>query len=154
MALVIKKFSGLADLNAFTRGLLRGSSDLVKMPGSLYLHGRTLIFATPAATVTFAASPAAAQVPLTIAQVKAQIEAQTAAAVFVSFNQGALELRAAPAGVLVLDKDGTANALLGFDTVTDTTVTPLAAPGGGPPTFISVGPEGSQSNYLLTYDDA
>lgn len=151
MVLDIRKFSSLESLNAFIKGRLRGSTDLVKTPSSLYLHGRTLIFATPAATVTFAASPTAAQVPLTKAQVKTQIEAQ-AAGVLVSFVQGAIELRANPAGTLVLDKDGTANALLGFPTKADTTVTPVSPPGGSNPEFISVGPEGSQSTYLLTLD--
>jgi hypothetical protein len=151
MVLDIRKFSGLDSLNAFVKGRLRGSTDLVKTPSSLYLHGLTLIFATPADTVTFAASPAAPQVPLTRAQVKAQIEAQ-AAGVLVNFVQGAIELRADPAGTLVLDKDGTANALLGFPTKADTTVRPVNPPGGASPIFISVGPEGSQGTYLLTID--
>jgi hypothetical protein len=152
MALVIRKFSGLSDLNAFVTGRLRGSVDLTKTHSSLYLHNLTLVFTTPAATVTFAASPAATQVPLTLAQIKAQIEAQ-AAGVLVSWVNGYLELRASPAGTLVLGAGGTSKPLFGLPAAA-TTVTPLNPPGGAAPTFISVGPEGSQSNYLLTYNDA
>lgn len=152
MALVIKKFSGLSDLNAFVRGTLRGGVDLAKTSSSLYLHGLTLIFTTPSATVTFASTGTAAQVPLTLAQVKSQIEAQ-AAGVLVTFNQGMIDLRMSTPGTIALAAGGTAKGLLGLPAGA-ASATPLSAPGGSAPSLVSVGPEGSQSNYLLTYSDA
>ena len=151
MVLNVKKFSGLADLNSFIAGKLRGSTDLVKNPGSLYLHGKTLIFATPVGTVTFAASPTAAQVPLTVAQVRAQIEAAVAT-VSCRFVQGRLELFLTAPGPLVLDKDGTANELLGFDTKTDSSVTPINPAGGASPTYVDLTPEGISGTYLLVFN--
>lgn len=152
MVLDIRKFSGVDALNTFIKGRLRGSVDLVRNPGALYLHGKTLVFTTPAATVTFAASPAVAQVPLTPALVKTQIEAQTTNGVLVSFFNGVLELRANPAGTLVLAKTGTANPLLGFDDTTDSTVKPLNPPGGSAPKYVGLEPEGSPGTYLLIQD--
>ena len=152
MALVIRKFSGLSDLNAFVTGRLRGSVDLTKTHSSLYLHNLTLEFTTPAETVTFAASPAAAQVPLTLAQIKAQIEAQTTG-VSVAFSQGYLELFMTTPGLIALAAGGTAKPLFGFAAAASS-ARPLNPPGGAAPTFISLSPEGSQSNYLLTYNDA
>ncbi len=151
MVLDIKKFSGLDSLSSFLKGRLRGTSDLVKNTAALYLHGKTLIFATPAETVTFAASPAAAQVPLTLAQVKTQIEAQTTG-VSVGFVQGAIELYMTTPGTLVLDKDGTANAYLGFSSVADSTVKPINPSGGAAPKFVSLVPEPGAGTYLLVTD--
>jgi hypothetical protein len=149
MVLDIRKFSGLDSLNTFIKGRLRGTTDLVKNPAGLYLHGLTLHFTTPAATVTFAASPTAAQVPLTLAQIKAQIEAQTTSGVLVTWFGGCIELRAAPAGALVLASDSTALSLLGLSAAT---VQPLNAPGGSAPKFIGLEPEGSPGTFLLIMD--
>jgi hypothetical protein len=150
MVLDIKKFSGLDALTTYVKGRLRGSTDLTKTPGSLYLHGLTLIFTTPVASVTFAATPAAAQVPLTVAQVKTQIETQTAAAVLVNFVNGRLELRAAPAGALVLAANGTSNPLLGFDATTASSVAPVNPAAGASPKFVALQPEGNGTYILVT----
>jgi hypothetical protein len=149
MTLDIRKFASLPDLNAYVKGRLRGSTDLVQTPSSLFLHGKTLIFTAPAATVTFAASPAAAQVPLTMAQVKAQIEAQ-AATVLVTFINGRLELRV-NAGTVTVNSTGTANGLLGFDATTPSTAKPMSSPGGAAPSFISLVADGAGS-YILSAD--
>lgn len=151
MVLDIRKFSGLSELNAFVKGKLRGSTDLIKNSGSLYLHGLTLIFATPVGTVTFAASPTSAQVPLTLAQVRAQIEAAVAT-VSCRFVQGRIELFLTAPGPLVLDKTGTANSLLGFDTTTNSSVAPVNPAAGASPKFVALAPEGQAGTYLLVTD--
>jgi hypothetical protein len=148
MVLDIRKFSGLDSLNTFVKGRLRGTTDLVKNPAGLYLHGLTLIFTTPAVTVTFASSPAGTQVPLTLAQIKSQIETATASGVLVSWFGGCIELRANPAGVLVLT-GGTASALLGLGAAT---VQPLNAPSGAAPKYVGLEPEGSPGTFLLIMD--
>jgi hypothetical protein len=154
MALVTRKFGTLADLNAFYGGRIRGSVPLTRTPGSLFLHGLTLITSTPAASVTFAATPAAAQVPLTLQEVKEQIEDQSAAALTVNFVAGHLELRATTPGALVIDKDGTANPLLGIDTSADSSAAVVSEPGGSAPTFVALGSDSGSNSYLLTTDDA
>lgn len=153
MALDFKKFARLDDVIIFLKGHLLGSADLVKSKSSLYLHGLTLIFTTPAETVTFAASPASAQVPLTLAQVKAQIEAQTTGVV-VEFNMGRLELYMATPGAIGIDKDGTANPLLGFATSADMAATPYAEPGGTAPALVQIVPDTGSNSYLVVVDNA
>jgi len=152
MALVVRKFSGLADLNAFIAGRLLGSVEIPKTHSSMYLNGLTLIFNTPAAVVTFASTPAGAQVPLTFAQIKAQIETQTAAGVIASLRDGKLELRAAPAGALVLDNAGTANSKLGFDGVVDSSVAPVNPPAGAVPKYIDLVADQGSNSYLLVME--
>lgn len=153
MAIVARKFASLADLNAYLGGRLRGSTNLMRSGESLYLHGLTLIFTTPAETVTFAATPAVAQVPLTIQEVKTQIEAQTTGVV-VGFVNGALELYMSTPGAIGIDKDGTANALLGFDNSADRAATPVSEPGGAAPAFVALSPESGSNSYILTTEDA
>lgn len=153
MPLVARKFGKIADVNAHLIGKLVGGVDIFRNSGSLYLHGLTLIFTTPAATVTFAASPAAAQVPLTPAQVKTQIEAQTTNGVLVSFRDGHVELIASPSGTLVLGAAGTANAMLGFMAGAASTVKPVTAPGGAAPSLVSIGPDTGSNGYILMVNE-
>lgn len=153
MPLVARKFGKLADVNAFFIGKLVGGVNIFKDAGSLYLHGLTLVFTTPAATVTFAASPAVAQVPLTPAQVKSQIETQTTNGVLVSFRDGCLELIAAPSGTLVLGAAGTANSKLGFMSGAASTAKPVTAPGGAAPSLVSLSPDTGSNGYILVVSE-
>jgi hypothetical protein len=152
-ALNLRKFAKLDDLTIFLKGHLLGGVDVLRNGSSLYLHGLTLIFNTPSATVTFASSPAGTQVPLKAQDVKTQIEAQTSNGVLVSFNQGRLELRASPAGAINLDSAGTANALLGFDTAVDSAAAPYAIPGGTPPALVEIVPDHGSNSYLVVTNE-
>lgn len=150
MALAFRKFSNVDDMALFLKGHLLGG---VQVANALFLHGKTLIFNTPSATVTFAASPAAAQVPLTLQQVKTQIEAQ-ATGVTARFNKGRLELYATTPGSIVLDQAGTATAQLGFDAAVDQSAAPYNVPGGAAPALVQVVPDMASNSYLVVTNDA
>lgn len=151
MPLVTRKFGNYKALNAFYLGKIRGGADLSKLANALFLHGKTLIFTTPAGTVTFAASPAAAQNPMKLSDVKVEIEAQVAT-VKAEIVDYALQLWTATPGTIVLSKDGTANSFFGFDTAVDTTAKIVAVPGGAAPKFIALAPGYDGSLFLTTED--
>ena len=152
MALNFRKFSSMDDAAVFLKGHIIGGVDLTKNGSSLYLHGLTLVFNTPADSVTFTASPAAAQVPLTVQDVITQIEAQ-AAGVSARLNKGRLELYMTTPGAINLDKDGTANAKLGFSRATDTSNAPYNAPGGSAPALVSIIHDSGSNSYMVVTDD-
>lgn len=152
MALRFRKFPSVDDLSLLLRGHILGGVDILRSPGALYLHGKTLIFTTPSATVTFAASPASAQVPLTVAQVIAQVEAQ-ATGVSVNINRGAIELYMTTPGAIALNSTGTANGQLGFDSATPTTGAPFNAPGGSAPALVQIVTDGGSNAYMVVTDE-
>lgn len=152
MALTIRNFSRLEDVRLLLTGHILGGVDVTKNPAALYLHGKTLIFNTPSATVTFAASPTNAQVSLTLAQVKTQIEAQ-ATGVSCRFNRGRIELFMTTPGTINLDLLGTANGLLGFDPTTDTSAAPYNIPGGSAPALVQVVPDTGSNSFMVLTDE-
>lgn len=151
MPLVIRKFQGLKALNLFMTGKIRGGVDLSKSIGGLFLHGRTLVFNTPAGTVTFASSPASAQVPITLKEALTQIEAAVAT-VKTEVVDNNLVLSTATPGPIDLDLTGTANSIFGFDTAADTTATPVNPSAGAVPKFVSL-VAGDGGSYLLVTED-
>lgn len=153
MALNFRKFSSMDEASLLLKGHIIGGVDLTKNSSSLFLHGRTLIFNTPSATVTFAASPAAAQVPLTVQQVITQIEAQ-ASGVAAKLYKGCLELYMATPGAISLDSLGTANALLGFSRDSDSANAPYNVPGGSAPALVQIVPDLSSNSFVVITDDA
>lgn len=154
MPLVARKFN-LPELNAFLAGSIGAGTKLTQPENgaALYLHGKTLIFSTPSVTVTFVASPANGQIPLTIPTLLSQIDTQTSHAVKGGLSGGRLTLVLAAGGTLVLTKDGTANPLLGFDTSKDMTGKPVAITGGSAPTFVSLSPDTSSNNHVLVTNE-
>ena len=125
--IVLRSFSDLVEANIFLQGGIIGGKSLrsavspADSPGvneGLYrLHATTLIFSSPAAeTVTFAATPATVQVPMTVQEVKTQIEAQTTG-VLVRFTRNGrlilIESTPSSSGVAITDA-GTGNEILGF----------------------------------------
>lgn len=152
MALNFRKYSSMDEAALFLKGHIIGGVDLLRTPGSLYLHGLTLVFNTPGATVTFAASPAAAQNPLTVQQVITQIEAQ-AAGVTAKLYKGCLELYMATPGAISLDSLGTANALLGFSRDSDSANAPYNVPGGAAPALVQIVPDVSSNSFLVVTND-
>lgn len=153
MPLNYRKFSSVDDATLFLKGHIIGGVDLSRTPSALYLHGKTLVFNTPAGTVTFAASPTAAQVPLTMAEVKEQIEADVAG-VTVRFNKGRLEVWTTTPGAISLDATGTANAMFGFDAAADTVGAVYGVPGGAAPALVSIVPDTGSNSYLVVVNDA
>lgn len=155
MALFIQKFGSREEAELFLQGGIIGGTSLVgvgqpKGGRPLYLHGETLIF-TGANTdmVTFAATPANAQVPLSIDEVISQIGTQTTNGVLAKVFKGRLLLRdagATPSAALGLSASSTALAKLGFEAGKAVSGTFYAPPEGAPPRLVSVGPSPIDSN--------
>jgi hypothetical protein len=128
MALFLRKKSTLEEAQAFLQGGLIGGEDLQRKP--LYLHNKTIVFAAPfAGTITFqasengglilAANPGGVQVPLTIAEVLAQINSGSTNAIRARAIRGHLVLldgAATPAAAVSITS-GTALVDLGFSNV-------------------------------------
>lgn len=138
---------------------LNGTLVLGPYPNTgLPLGGLTLIFATPAATVTFSGSPGANK---TVDEIMAEIE--LAAATIVTTKRTAhnsLQYSASPNGGgpvvqmlialrldagITIDKDGTANPLLKISTVADT----VGRPAADPADIISFGQGLTQGHYAV-----
>lgn len=109
------------------------------------LHGLTLIINT--ATVTFSDPTGAG---LTYAAVKAAIEA-VATGVTVTFSAGRMVL--AHASGVTVDKDGTANAIFGFNNSVDTVGTVYAFPAGSAPRVVSVGCGTREDSYFAWVEE-
>lgn len=129
MAYTAREFDNLQEATDYLNGVVLGKSVHLNKP--IYgLHGLTLIINDGAAdrTVTFAD---ATGVGLTPKEILNQIQATHANLVsstsirnygHVVPPQGHIALVTATYSV---DKDGTANTILGFDTAADSTVTPI-----------------------------
>lgn len=136
-ALVTRKFGSYTEVNQFLRGdILSGplsEAAPVISPTVLYgLDGKTLVFTTPAVTVTFSDTT---HKGLLISEVVAQIQAALGGGYVVGAFERRLRIEKAAPGVLVLAGTGTANAKLGFQSITTTSIK-YAAPDGAAPRFV------------------
>lgn len=149
MIQVVKKSE--REIFSFLNGGLIGGVNLLQVGGARYLHGLTLIFDSPSAmTVTFAASPASAQVALTVPEILEQIATQTLNAVGAKLRDGQLELlEATPTAGVTITAAGTANAKLGFSTEQDTVGTVYNPPDGVPPRVLGVNPSTTADHVLV-----
>jgi len=150
--LYLRRLGGINGVNHFLNGGIVSGVDLTARPSSLYLHNKTLIFLAPNAnTVTF--NSGGAQVPLTIAQVLAQIEAQTTG-VDAHVHEGHIALHETTvSGGVTISKDGTANALLGFGDQVNEVGVVYNAPSGTAPRFIQIVVE-TPGSYLVVVENA
>jgi hypothetical protein len=138
------------DLEHFLQGGIVGAG----VVGKLFygLHGKTLNFTAPIGVVAFAAPGGSAQSPLTIQDVKAQIEAAIAT-LLVTFKDGHIRIgMATPSAGVVLSGAGTANAILGFGTTTPTTGTFFNKPAGGVPEFVMANPLDQGRWQVVTWE--
>ena len=171
MALQLRKYSNLKLVELILQGGIIGGADIVReasktatLVGSspqvtaqsgLFLHGKTLVFNAPSATVTFAATPANVQVPMTLPTAIAQIHTQTSNAVKVQLIDGKLAIVDSDASAAVdLDETGTANSIFGFDSTGDTVGTLYNAPGGGAPELVEVMNTLNENTYLVVTNEA
>lgn len=153
MALSVRKISTLDGVNRFLNGSIAGGKDLRGYGNQLFLHGKTLVFNNPAGTVTFAATPAGGQVPISLADVLSQITAQLAT-VTPKLEDGKLALAVTAGGAVSLDETGTANAYLGFRSVGDTVGVVYNPPGGAAPALISIGDLAmTEETYLVVTEE-
>lgn len=152
MALRVRKVAELDEVNTFLRGGIVGGKDI--RPGIYGLHGLTLIFTSPAATVTFATTPAGSQEKLTARQILDQINAVGALSGYARTDGSGKLTIESPTGAtaVVLGAAGTANAFFGFNTDGATTGIVFAVPGGNAPALValSMDAQGSGTYILLT----
>lgn len=154
MPLVVRKFPGLTQLNEYLSGTIVGGPLRGAVSPGLFLHGRTLIFTQPvSATVTFVATPASTQAPMTLSQIKTQIEAQ-AAGVRALFVNGSLQLKAINGGTIVITELGTANGLLGLGAATPTSAVPIHDRGAGVPELVGFSSTDGISYTLTTLESS
>lgn len=153
MALNLRKLASIDEITVLLKGHILGGVNVPGTHSARYLHGKTLVFNTPADTVTFVATPASAQVPLSLQEILDQITTQ-AAGVSAQFNRlGQLELFVTTPGPINLDLTGTANAMLGFDTAVDTAAAPFDVPGGTPPALVQVVSDHGSNSFLVITDE-
>lgn len=154
--IVHRKITGLDSVDYFLNGGIVGGTDLRKASGGLFLHGKTLIFTSPSSvTVTFAATPASAQTPLSIKEVLAQIKAAVAALTPSVDQEGHLRLiEATPASGVAITELGTANALLGFGKVVPVAGVVYNAPDGAAPRYLSTALLSNSETYLVVTEDS
>ncbi len=150
MALRVYKLGSFEEFQTFLQGGIVGGTDLANK--KLYLHGKTLIFTSPSAeTVTFAASPASAQVPIMLKEVIAQIAAQSV--VKAKYAGGKLHLLhdlSAPTSKVTIS-GGTALGDLGLGAGSGTLYGP---PDGSAPRLVTFEPSsnGDGSFIVVTQD--
>jgi hypothetical protein len=128
------KILRFGDTDAAEHTLNGGIVSGKQMSGKLLgLHGLTLIFGTPAGTVTFNDPTGEG---LSVGDIKDQIVA-VHATLTVQFYEGSLRIRDTDvSSAVVLDKDGTANAYFGFSKAKDISGTVYNPPDGAAPRLI------------------
>lgn len=146
MATKVYKFKDIVEMQHFLNGGVVGGKATVVND----IVGKTLIIG--ATTVTFVAAGSGVngdQRALLFKDIKAQIEAAVAT-VTVSLIDGKIAIILNTPASLTIDKDGTANPLLGFDSFVDTVTKVYAKPGTAAPAweFVSTGLD--NSHILLT----
>jgi hypothetical protein len=151
MAIVVKKFTNVQELNDHLVGVIVGGVDVRR--GVYDLQGKTLIFTSPSSTtVTFSKAGGTSQTLFTIQDIKGQIEAQLGA-VTVKFKDGmVIIVEDTPASGVSITALGTANGILGFGNVIATSGKFYGAVIASPPAFVdlAVGPGGEL--YLTTVE--
>jgi hypothetical protein len=148
----IYKFKDIVEAQHFLNGGLLGAR-VVPMSGSAPaglggspnnlglgiagLVGKTLIFVSPGTpTVTFTASAAAGNPDpntLMLSDLKTQIEAANAAVKVLAIDGRLALIEVTPTGGVAINKTGTANALLGFDSAVNTVGKVYAPPPSATP---------------------
>lgn len=153
MALLVRKIGELDEVNALLRGGIFCGRSLLESP-TYGLDGKTLVFNSPGATVTFATTLPGPQQALTIKQIIDQINAVPTLAGYASAFEGRLFIiDPAAATAVELDNTGTANAILGFDPA-GVAGEIYNAPGGAPPALVDITPMQQVSGgYLVTTDE-
>jgi hypothetical protein len=150
MALLVRKFADLTEVNTLLRGGLIGGASLKN--GAFGLDGKTLITTTPSATVTFDTNPEGAQQSLTLKQIIDQINAVVGLVGFATAYEGRLRLVDPATATAVLVGNGTANAALGLRDGQAGVM--YAAPGNTAPALVSVEVlQNVGSGYLVTTDE-
>ena len=160
MPLITRRFSDIDTVNVFLRGGIIGGKDFrptaTTQNSPVYgIAGKTLIFTTPNATVTFTTPGSAQQEGLDLKAILAQITTALGGNYIARAFQGRIAIIDKTAAVIVnLNSTGTANAMLGFDAALPTVGKIYAAPGNAAPALVSFGPESLTGiSYLVITDE-
>lgn len=153
MALRIREFSSLSEVEFFLRGGVRGGP--VKLESGLIqkLHGKTF---NPGSLVTFDETAGAAGLHggLTVAEVISQITAANAGLLVRYAERGFYLVESSPSSGVTVSKDGTANPLLGFSSSTDSSNVVYAAPSDAAPRIVFITGKVTSDGYVVTVDEA
>lgn len=138
MPLRVKKFVSAYEMETFLNGGIRGGTPL---DGPVQIaHNSTLIFTTPAATVTFS-SPTGRLLP---AAILTQINAQLGSNGSAKMQDKTLVIEKADGSApIVLSASGTANGSLGFSSTTATTGKIYGSDPTSPPAVVALAADGS-----------
>jgi hypothetical protein len=160
MPLISRRFADLDTINVFLRGGIIGGKDFrptaTTQNSPVYgIAGKTLIFTTPNATVTFTTPGSAQQEGLDLKAILAQITTALGGNYSARAFQGRIAIIDKTAAVIVsLNSTGTANAMLGFDSSPATVGKIYAAPGNAAPALVSIASESLSGNsYVVTTDE-
>lgn len=147
MSLKVYEFDTTKEMEFFLQGGVRGGKVVVNQWGRLYgLHGKTLIFTTPAATITFSDPTGAG---LTYEAISDQIRA-TATTLFVFWRDKIMHIQmATPTAAVVVDKDGTANSTFGFSGAKDHAGQYFTGPSGSVPRLIETGVKPRRDGFYV-----
>ena len=146
MSIRVHRFETSDDVEHFLNGGIVGGKEVVQAGRLLGLHGLTLVFNTPSGTVTFD-DPTG--VGLTLADVKAQVQADVST-IKVTFKSYKIRfIQATPTAPVVLDATGTANSMFGFSDAVDATGIVFAPVGGTPPCVMSTEQNPNQDGWAI-----
>ena len=135
-------------LEHFLQGGIVGGKVVQTSTPNLYLHGKTLVFNNPVGLVGLT-STGGQQTPLSLQEVKTQIEA--AVAVVVTFPGGKLFIKEAALTTGVdLTAGGSANPSFGFGATTATVGIVYNAPGGALPALVGINQVGDGYLQVIT----
>lgn len=137
-------------INHFLRGGVVGGKDL--SDGVYGLDGLTLVFTSPAATVTFSTPGSSSQEKLTLPEIISQIATVLGGGFLVSQLRGRLAIvEAAPSAGVALGTTGTGHQLLGFPNDTAVVGTVYGPPNeASPPLLVSIQPSTNSNTSLIT----
>jgi hypothetical protein len=148
--LILRPFSNYAEATFFLRGGVSTTTIAdaapVVSPTLVYgLDGKTLVFTTPSATVTFSDPTGAG---LSISEIADQIQTELTSTYAVTIMNRAIHIvKVAPAAI-VLGGAGTANTMLGFPAAGVASVK-YAAPDGVAPRLVWLTTTGSPSGTIV-----
>lgn len=163
--IVVRELQDITEVNALLQGGIIGGKSLhsAQSPagsphvneGIYNLHGKTLIFTSPASeTVTFASTNSIEQEPMTLQQISTQIEAQTTGVeVRWTKDRRLILIETIPSNGVTVTNAGTANALLGFGTGVNSSGKFYNSDFTNSPFILSVSPSSLSGSFVITTEE-
>lgn len=147
MALKTYEFDNVKDMERFLQGWISGGKNVVNGSGRIMgLHNKTLIFTTPAGTVTFSDASGDG---LTLKEVSDQITAAIAS-LSVSWKDGWISIHKTDmSDGVTLSKNGTANTAFGFSTAKDNVGLIYNGPTGATPRLVESNVKARRDGYYV-----